>query len=241
MEFLADPAIWASFLTLTLMEIVLGIDNVIFVSIVANRLPPERRAFGRMVGLSGALVMRIALLFAITWLIGLTAVAFEILGYAMSWRDIILMAGGIFLLIKATLEIHNSVEGEEHGPGGVAGAAVAGMGMVIAQIIALDLVFSVDSILTAIGMVDDVRVMIAAVVVSIAVMMLASRPIADFIHRHPTAKMLALSFLLLIGVALVADAMHFHIPRGYLYAAIGFSVLVEALNQFARRKKRGTT
>lgn len=240
MDFLLDPQIWASFLTLTLMEVVLGIDNVIFVSIVANRLPPEKRAFGRMIGLSGALVMRIALLFAITWLIGLTAVAFTVFGFEASWRDIILMAGGVFLLIKATLEIHNSVEGDGHGPEGVAGVAVAGMGMVIAQIIALDLVFSVDSILTAIGMVDDVRVMIAAVVVSIAVMMVASKPIADFIHRHPTAKMLALSFLLLIGVALIADAMHFHIPRGYLYAAIGFSVVVEALNQMARRKSKAT-
>lgn len=240
MDFLLDPQIWASFLTLTLMEVVLGIDNVIFVSIVANRLPPEKRAFGRMVGLSGALVMRIALLFAITWLIGLTAVAFTAFGFEASWRDVILMAGGIFLLIKATLEIHNSVEGDGHGPEGVAGVAVAGMGMVIAQIIALDLVFSVDSILTAIGMVDDVRVMIAAVVVSIIVMMIASKPIADFIHRHPTAKMLALSFLLLIGVALIADAMHFHIPRGYLYAAIGFSVVVEALNQMARRKSKAT-
>lgn len=240
MDFLLDPQIWASFLTLTLMEVVLGIDNVIFVSIVANRLPPEKRAFGRMVGLSGALVMRIALLFALTWLIGLTSVAFEVFGHGVSWRDIILMAGGIFLLVKATLEIHNSVEGEEHGPDGTGGAVVAGMGMVIAQIIALDLVFSVDSILTAIGMVDDVRVMIAAVVVSIGVMMLASKPIADFIHRHPTAKMLALSFLLLIGVALIADALQFHIPRGYLYAAIGFSVAVEALNQMARRKGKAT-
>lgn len=238
MDFLLDPTVWASFLTLTLMEIVLGIDNVIFVSIVANRLPAERRGFGRMVGLSGALVMRIALLFGITWLIGLTAVAFEVMGFQASWRDIILMAGGIFLLVKATLEIHNTVEGEDHGPTGEGGAGGAGMGMVIAQIIALDMVFSIDSILTAVGMVDDVRVMIAAVVVSIAVMMIASKPIADFIHRHPTAKMLALSFLLLIGVALVADALHFHIPRGYLYAAIGFSVVVEALNQMARGKRK---
>ncbi|EDP66466.1 Integral membrane protein TerC [alpha proteobacterium BAL199] len=240
MDFLLDPHIWASFLTLTLMEIVLGIDNVIFVSIVANRLPPERRAMGRTIGLSGALVMRVALLFALTWLIGLTAVAFEVLGHAVSWRDIILMAGGVFLLVKATLEIHNTVEGEDHGPDGSAGAAVAGFGVVIAQIMALDLVFSVDSILTAIGMVDDVGVMIAAVVVSIGAMMLASKPIADFIQNHPTAKMLALSFLLLIGVALVADALQFHIPRGYLYAAIGFSVAVEALNQVARRNKRRT-
>ncbi|MEQ8394340.1 TerC family protein [Thalassobaculum sp.] len=238
MDFLLDPHIWASFLTLTLMEIVLGIDNVIFVSIVANRLPPERRAMGRTIGLSGALVMRVALLFAITWLIGLTAVAFEVFGHAVSWRDIILMAGGLFLLVKATLEIHNTVEGEDHGPDGTVGAVAAGFGVVIAQIMALDLVFSVDSILTAIGMVDNIGVMVAAVMVSIGAMMLASKPIADFIHNHPTAKMLALSFLLLIGVALVADALQFHIPRGYLYAAIGFSVAVEALNQIARRNRR---
>ena len=233
-----EPTIWASFLTLTLMEIVLGIDNVIFVSIVANKLPEERQAFGRTVGLAGALVMRIALLFGITWLIGLTAVAFTVFDHGVSWRDVILFAGGGFLLTKATLEIHNMVEGGEHGPSGVASGVVqVGMLSVIAQIMALDLVFSVDSILTAIGMVEHVEVMIAAVIVSIGVMMAASGPIAGFIHKHPTAKMLALSFLMLIGVALVADAMQFHIERGYLYAAIGFSVLVEILNQFVRRKR----
>ena len=241
MDLLMEPTIWVSFLTLTLMEIVLGIDNVIFVSIVANKLPEERRAFGRTVGLVGALVMRIALLFGITWLIGLTAVAFSVFDHGVSWRDIILFAGGAFLLAKATLEIHNMVEGGEHGPSGVAsGVAQVGMVSVIAQIMALDLVFSVDSILTAIGMVEHVEVMIAAVVVSIGVMIVSSGPIADFIHKHPTAKMLALSFLMLIGVALVADAMQFHIDRGYLYAAIGFSVLVEVLNQFVRRKRAGS-
>lgn len=236
MDLLTDPTVWASFLTLTLMEIVLGIDNVIFVSIVANRLPEHQRAMGRTVGLAGALVMRIGLLFAITWLIGLTAIAFTVLGQEVSWRDMILIAGGLFLLTKATLEIHKAVEGDEEdkGPGNIAGA---GLGLVIAQIMALDMVFSVDSILTAIGMVDHVEVMIAAVIVSIAVMMAAAAPIADFIHKHPTSKMLALSFLMLIGVALVADGLHFHIPRGYLYAAIGFSVLVEALNQLARRNR----
>lgn len=238
MELLSDPRIWASFLTLTLMEIVLGIDNVIFVSIVANKLPEHRRALGRSIGLVGALVARIGLLFGITWLIGLTAVAFTAFDHAVSWRDIILFAGGVFLLTKATLEIHNAVEGEGHDAPGGAGAATAGMGLIVAQIIALDLVFSVDSILTAIGMVDDVEVMVAAVVVSIGVMLVAAGPIADFIHRHPTAKMLALSFLMLIGVALVADAMRFHIDRGYLYAAIGFSAAVEVLNQLARRRRR---
>ncbi|MEQ8586369.1 MAG: TerC family protein [Thalassobaculaceae bacterium] len=236
MDLLMDPTVWASFLTLTLMEIVLGIDNIIFVSIVANRLPEHQRALGRTVGLAGALVMRIGLLFAITWLIGLTAIAFTVMGQEISWRDMILMAGGLFLLTKATLEIHKAVEGDEEdqGPGKIAGA---GLGLVIAQIMALDMVFSVDSILTAIGMVDHVEVMVAAVIVSIAVMMAAAAPIADFIHKHPTSKMLALSFLMLIGVALVADGLNFHIPRGYLYAAIGFSVLVEALNQLARRNR----
>jgi predicted tellurium resistance membrane protein TerC len=238
MDLLADPTVWASFLTLTLMEIVLGIDNVIFVSIVANRLPESQRAMGRTVGLAGALVMRIGLLFGITWLIGLTASAFSVMGHDVSWRDMILMAGGVFLLTKATLEIHKSVEGEEDELAPSSKVAGAGLGIVIAQIMALDMVFSVDSILTAIGMVDDVEVMIAAVVVSIGVMMAASGPIADFIHKHPTSKMLALSFLMLIGVALVADGLSFHIPRGYLYAAIGFSVAVEALNQLARRNRR---
>lgn len=243
MDLLLEPTIWASFLTLTLMEIVLGIDNVIFVSIIANKLPVERRALGRTIGLAGALVMRIALLFAITWLIGLTAVAFEVFGHPVSWRDMILFAGGGFLMAKATLEIHNVVEGDGHGPEHTAtGTAVTvSFGAIIAQIIALDLVFSVDSILTAVGMVEHVEVMVAAVIVSIGVMMAASGPIAGFIHKHPTAKMLALSFLLLIGVALIADALSFHIPRGYLYAAIGFSVLVEALNQLARRKRAASS
>lgn len=238
MTLLLDPTIWASFLTLTLMEIVLGIDNVIFVSIIANKLPERQRALGRTIGLAGALVMRIALLFAITWLIGLTALAFQVFDHPVSWRDLILMAGGAFLIAKATLEIHKSVEGEAEETAVDAGSVAAGFGVVIAQIMALDLVFSVDSILTAVGMVEHVEVMVAAVVVSIVVMMAAAAPIADFIHKHPTSKMLALAFLLMIGVALVADGLRFHIPRGYLYAAISFSVLVEALNLLARRRRR---
>jgi predicted tellurium resistance membrane protein TerC len=237
MDLLADPTVWASFLTLTLMEIVLGIDNVVFVSIIANRLPEHQRAMGRTIGLAGALVMRIALLFAITWVIGLTAVAFTAFGAELSWRDLILMAGGAFLLAKATLEIHKSVEGDEEDQGPKA-AISAGFTSVILQIMALDMVFSVDSILTAIGMVEHIEVMIAAVIVSIIVMMAAAGVISEFIHKHPTAKMLALSFLMLIGVALVADGLNFHIPRGYLYAAIGFAVAVEALNQLARRNRR---
>lgn len=238
MDLLLDPSVWASFVTLTLMEIVLGIDNVIFVSIVANRLPENQRAMGRTVGLAGALVMRIGLLFAIAWLIGLTASAFSVMGHDVSWRDMILIAGGVFLLTKATLEIHKSVEGEEDELAPSSKVASATFGIVIAQIMALDMVFSVDSILTAIGMVDHIEVMIAAVMVSIAVMMAASGTIANFIQKHPTSKMLALSFLMLIGVALIADGLQFHIPRGYLYAAIGFSVAVEALNQLARRNRR---
>lgn len=237
MDLLLDPTIWASFVTLTLMEVVLGIDNVIFVSIIANKLPERDRALGRTIGLVGALVLRIGLLFAITWLIGLTAVAFQLFDYQISWRDLILMAGGVFLITKATLEIHKAVENGEDPEAAVDGSVVAGFGLVIAQIMALDLVFSVDSILTAIGMVEHVEVMVAAVVVSIGVMMVAAGPIADFIHKHPTSKMLALAFLLMIGVALVADGLQFHIPRGYLYAAIGFSVMVEGLNQLARRRR----
>ena len=237
MDLLADPTVWASFVTLTLMEIVLGIDNVVFVSIIANRLPEKQRATGRTVGLAGALVMRIGLLFAITWVIGLTAAAFTIFDKELSWRDLILIVGGAFLLAKATLEIHKTVEGDEDDKGPKE-AVSASFTSVVVQIMALDMVFSVDSILTAIGMVEHIEVMVAAVVVSIGVMMAASGLIADFIHKHPTSKMLALSFLMLIGVALVADGLHFHIPRGYLYAAIGFAVGVEALNQLARRNRR---
>lgn len=237
MDMLLDPHIWASFLTLTLMEVVLGIDNIIFISIVANRLPPEHRNAGRLIGLALALVMRIALLFAITWLIGLTAAAFTVMEHTVSWRDLILLGGGAFLMAKAVLEIHKAVEGEPEDAGPAAGVATAGLALVIGQIVLIDLVFSVDSILTAVGMVREIEVMIAAVVVSIAVMMLASKPISDFIHAHPTAKMLALSFLMVIGVALIADGMQFHIPRGYLYAAIVFSIVVEALNQLARRRR----
>ncbi|NQW10358.1 MAG: TerC family protein [Alphaproteobacteria bacterium] len=238
MDLLFEPTIWASFLTLTLMEIVLGIDNVIFVSIIAEKLPERKRALGRTIGLGGALVLRIGLLFAITWVIGLTAVAFQVFDHAFSWRDLILMAGGAFLIAKATLEIHKSVEVEVESGTGAVNPVVAGFGLVIAQIMALDLVFSVDSILTAVGMVEHVEVMIAAVVTSIGVMIVAAGPIAGFIRKHPTSKMLALAFLLMIGVALVADGLQFHIPRGYLYAAISFSVLVEALNQLARRRRR---
>lgn len=234
MDWITDPTIWASLLTLTLLEIVLGIDNVIFVSIVANRLPAEKRATARRIGLGAALVLRLVFLSMIAWIIGLTEPIFELFDHAVSWRDVILIAGGVFLIYKGTSEIHGAVEGEvEHDSGGAAVSFAA----VIGQIIVLDLVFSIDSVVTAVGMAEHLWVMIVAVVLAMVVMLSAAGPISGFINAHPTAKMLALSFLLLVGMALIADGLHFHVPRGYLYAAVGFSIIVEALNMLAKRKK----
>lgn len=232
---LFDPQIWGALLTLTALEIVLGIDNVIFISLVAERLPREQRARARALGLSAALIMRLALLAGIAWIVGLTAPLFTAFGIAFSWRDLILFAGGVFLLVKGTLEIHRSVEGEaeEGAHPGRAGFAIA-----IAQIMMLDLIFSLDSIITAVGMTDHLPVMFAAVIIAVAVMFFAAAAVSGFIARHPTTKMLALSFLLLVGVALVADGLHFHIPRAYLYFAIAFSALVEGLNLAAARRRR---
>ncbi len=237
MEAFLDPQIAMSFLTLAFLEIILGIDNVIFISVVAAKLPEEQQPRARMIGLTGALLMRVALLFSIVWIIGLTKPLFTVFGQDVSWRDLILIGGGLFLLAKGTMEIHETIEGEHSE---AKGGQQAVFGFVILQIMALDVVFSIDSVITAVGLTDKVSVMIAAVSVAIVVMMAAAGPVSDFIKRHPTAKMLALSFLLLIGMALVADGLHFHVPRGYLYFAIGFSLLVEALNLFARkaRKKR---
>lgn len=235
MEWITDPTIWASLLTLTLLEVVLGIDNVIFVSIVANRLPEEKRAAARRIGLVAALGLRLVFLSMIAWIVGLTEPIFELFDHAVSWRDLILIAGGLFLIYKGTSEIHGAVEGEiEHESGG----ATVGFTAVIGQIIVLDLVFSIDSVVTAVGMAEHLWVMIVAVIVAMAVMLSAAGPISGFINAHPTAKMLALSFLLLVGMALIADGLHFHVPRGYLYAAVGFSVIVEALNMLAKRKKK---
>ena len=235
MEWITDPTIWASLLTLTLLEVVLGIDNVIFVSIVANRLPEEKRAAARRIGLVAALGLRLVFLSMIAWIVGLTEPIFELFDHAVSWRDLILIAGGLFLIYKGTSEIHGAVEGEiEHESGG----ATVGFTAVIGQIIVLDLVFSIDSVVTAVGMAEHLWVMIVAVIVAMAVMLSAAGPISSFINAHPTAKMLALSFLLLVGMALIADGLHFHVPRGYLYAAVGFSVIVEALNMLAKRKKK---
>jgi len=241
-ELLLDPAAWASFLTLAALEIVLGIDNLLFLAIVTGRLPPERRPFARRFGLLLALVLRILLLLSIAWIVRLTTPIFTLGGWALSWRDLVLLAGGLFLLVKATLEIHHTVEGEqEGGDERPSTARPAGFSAAIVQIALIDLVFSLDSIITAVGMADHVEVMIAAVVVAILVMMVAADPVGRFVLAHPTIKMLALAFLLLVGVALVADALHFHIPRGYIYFAIAFSALVEGLNELYRRRRARPT
>ena len=230
----STPETWVALVTLTVLEIVLGIDNVIFISILVQRLPPETRDKARLIGLGLAMGMRILLLLTISWIIGLTAPAFTI-GREFSWRDIILIGGGLFLLWKATTEIHESLEGEEAHAGQP--GPVASFGAVLVQIVLLDIVFSLDSVLTAVGLVDEVVIMIIAVVIAVAVMLVASGPLAAFVHKHPTVKILALSFLLLIGVTLVADGFGFHIDKAYIYAAMGFSVLVEGLNLRRRRKR----
>ena len=235
-EFLTDPHVWASFLALSAMEIVLGIDNVVFISVMVQRLPPEQQLTARRIGLTLALVFRVIMLAFLAWFIHMTTPIFTVGDYAFSWRDLILLAGGLFLLVKGTREIHEGIEGAEQEGG--ANPIVASMTAAVVQIAVIDLVFSVDSIITAVGMAEHVEVMIAAVVVAIAVMYVASGPVAAFIERHPTTKMLALSFLLLIGAALVADAFHFHIPRGYIYFAMTFSAGVEVINVLASKKRR---
>lgn len=235
-EMLTSPAVWASFLTLTLLEIILGIDNVIFLSIVSGYLPKDQQAKARRIGLIMALVMRIGLLASIAWIMSLTKPIFAVWDHEVSWRDIILLIGGLFLLFKGTDEIHHEIEGDDHEDGGK--KKVHTFFGVIAQIAVLDMVFSLDSVITAVGMSDHLPVMIAAVCVAIGVMMVAAEPTAAFIEKHPTIKMLALSFLLLVGVALIADALHFHIPRGYLYFAIAFSIGVEVLNMLVRNRRR---
>jgi predicted tellurium resistance membrane protein TerC len=237
-EFLTDPAVWASFLALSAMEIVLGIDNVVFISVMVQRLPKDQQLMARRIGLSLALVFRVIMLGFIAWFIHMTTPIFSIGDYAFSWRDLILLAGGLFLLVKGTREIHLGIEGEDEEHGG--NVVVQSLTAAIVQIAIIDLVFSVDSIITAVGMAEHVEVMIAAVMVAIAVMYFASGPVSAFIERHPTTKMLALSFLLLIGAALVADAFHFHIPRGYIYFAMAFSAGVEIINVLAMRRRRRT-
>ena len=227
---------WASLLTLTAMEIVLGIDNVVFISVLVSRLPKENAKRARQIGLSLALVFRIVLLMVLSWLIGLTEPVVTALGFELSWRDLILLAGGLFLIYKATHEIHQGVEGNGENE---TSAVTASFSAIVAQIIVIDMVFSVDSIITAIGMAEHLEIMVLAVVIAMGVMYIASGSIAAFIERHPTTKMLALAFLLMIGVALVADALGFHIPRGYIYSAMAFSAFVEILNVAAKRGRKG--
>lgn len=235
MDGLIDPQIWTSLLTLTALEIVLGIDNLVFIAILTGRLPVSQRKTARRFGLALALIARLGLLASIAWIIGLTRPLFEVMGHPVAWRDIVLVGGGLFLLYKGTSEIHHRLEGSGlpvETPGGR--TSFAG---VVAQIIVLDLVFSLDSVITAVGMANALWVMATAIVIAVAIMFAASEPLAEFVERHPTVKMLALSFLLLIGMTLVADGTGFHVPKGYIYAAIGFSVAVEALNQLAGRRR----
>jgi predicted tellurium resistance membrane protein TerC len=234
LDLLTDPHSWASLLTLTALEIVLGIDNIIFISITAARLPAHQQATARRLGLALALFARLALLASITWIANLKSPLFFVGEFGVSARDLILIGGGLFLLAKGTMEIHHSVEGGgDHGEG----RAKATFTSVIIQILILDIVFSLDSVITAVGMAEHVSIMATAVIIAVAVMLFAAGPTSAFVERHPTVKMLALSFLLLVGVALIADGLHFHIPKGYLYFAIAFSVLVEGLNLWARRKR----
>ncbi|MBK8906455.1 MAG: TerC family protein [Rhodospirillales bacterium] len=231
LSLLSDPQAWASLVTLTALEVVLGIDNIIFLSIVTSRLPEHQQRAARRVGLGLAAGMRVALLVGIAWIIGLTAPIFTVFDHTVSWRDLVLGGGGLFLLVKGTMEIHHMVEGQEEG----AAIRTVTFASAILQIVLLDVVFSLDSVITAVGMAQHLPVMIAAVLIAVAVMLLAAEPVSRFVNTHPTVKMLALSFLLLVGVALIADGLHFHIPRGYLYFAIAFSILVETLNRLAAR------
>ena len=235
MEWITSPEAWIALLTLTVLEIVLGIDNIIFISILAGKLPAEQQARARRIGLAAAMIMRVLLLLSITWIARLTDPLFTVLGRGISGRDLILIIGGLFLVAKATHEIHDKLEGEE---GRASARVAASLGAVIVQIMLLDIVFSLDSVITAVGMARDVGVMITAVVIAVGVMMVAAGPISDFVHRHPTVKMLALSFLLLIGVTLLAEGFGQHFPKGYVYFAMGFSVFVEMLNLRVKAKSK---
>jgi predicted tellurium resistance membrane protein TerC len=235
MHLLTDPNAWAALVTLTALEIILGIDNIVFISVLVSRCSPRDAKRARQIGLTLALVFRIVLLFGLTWLMRLNYPVFSLIGRDFSWHDIILIGGGLFLIAKATHEIHAEVEADEaEGPEAVARAAFK---LVVLQIVAVDLVFSIDSIVTAIGMAQDIEIMIAAVVIAMIVMYAASGPVAHFIANHPTTKMLALAFLVMIGVALVADGFGFHIPRGYIYSSMAFAGMVEVFNMLARRNR----
>ena len=231
---LADPHAWVALATLTLLELVLGIDNIVFITILAGRLPADKRPLARKLGLALAMITRILLLLSLAWVIGLTEPMFTVASFAISGRDLILLGGGLFLLAKSTHEIHQKLEGAD-GEHQVKGAV--SFNGVIFQIMLLDIVFSLDSVITAVGMVEEVGVMITAVILSVVLMILFANPVGNFVERHPTVTMLALSFLLLIGSTLVAEGLHFHFPRGYIYFAMGFSLLVEMLNLRLRRKR----
>jgi len=256
MMLFSDPAVWAALATLIVMEVVLGIDNLIFISILSNKLPEAQRQKARRLGIGLALVMRLALLSTIAWLVGLTAPVFDLgiqgaigangepaFETQFSWRDLILIAGGLFLLWKATKEIHHNVDPADHNEDFIVSSATRGVTAAIGQILLLDIVFSVDSIITAVGMTPHVPIMVVAVVVAVTVMLVAAKPLANFIERNPSIVMLALAFLMMIGMTLFAEGMGYHVPKGYIYAAMAFSALVEVLNMFARnarqRKKQG--
>ncbi|MFO1143205.1 MAG: TerC family protein [Amaricoccus sp.] len=235
--FASTPEGWAALITLVAMEVVLGIDNLIFISILTNKLPPEHRVKARRLGISAALIMRLVLLTSIAWIVGMTAPIFELFGHGYSWRDVILIAGGLFLIWKATKEIHHTVDPVDHEEDLVGQTVKVSLAGAIFQILVLDLVFSVDSIITAVGMTDHLAIMYIAVIVAISVMMFAATPLANFIEKNPTIVMLALGFLLMIGTTLIADGMGFHVPKGYVYTAMAFSALVEGLNMLARRRR----
>lgn len=248
--FVNDPAAWVALFTLIVLEVVLGVDNLIFISILTNKLPEQNRAFARRIGIGGALIMRLVLLATISWIVGLTAPAFD-LGFSgplnehgepafetsFSWRDLILLAGGLFLVWKATKEIHHTVDPEDHKDSMVGQTIQISLTGAVFQILLLDLVFSIDSIITAVGMTDDIAIMYIAVIVAVTVMLVAVNPLSRFIEKNPTVVMLALGFLLMIGMTLIAEGFGVHVPKGYIYAAMGFSALVEALNILARRRK----
>ncbi len=236
MEILLQPDTWVALLTLTFLEIVLGIDNIIFISLVAGKVPEENQKKARLGGLTIALVMRILLLLSITWIIGLTKPVLTVADFELSWRDIILIAGGIFLLVKSTLEIHHKVEGQEKDPATGTTSKTMSFSSAIVQIVLLDIVFSFDSILTAVGLTDEILLMVIAVVIAIIVMMIFAKPVGEFVNDHPTIQILALSFLILIGVMLIVEGAHHHVPKGYIYFAVFFSLAIEMLNMRYRRK-----
>lgn len=238
MDWLSDPTIWSALITLSVLEIVLGIDNIVFISIITNKLPANQQEKGRLVGLAAAMIMRIILLFFASWIVGLTEPWFTIVDHSFSGKDIILLVGGLFLIYKATTELHDKLEGAEHDH---TVANKVTFRSAITQIMLLDIVFSIDSVITAVGMTDHLPVMIAAVMISVGVMIVAAGPIATFVETHPTVKVLALSFLILIGFTLIAEAFHVHVPKGYVYFAMAFSILVEFLNiRIGRRHSEPT-